>query len=1479
MVRPVRIFSLLVCLVSLLATLPVSAQKKIPTTAEMLSVNGAQGKEFWIAIPPNETVTFPVGTLELYVTSAYDTEVTVFAPGDGTTKRRRIPANQIVTFNDKDGATNWNWEIRAFETPVVKGVRITADKPISIYVLNSKLTTSDGYLALPTSVWGTDYMATTYYDFKEYSPWAGGFVVISKENGTEIDIDLRGRGELSARTAGGKKINTGTPIHVTLDEGAVYMVKGDATTRGEFDLSGSRIRSNKPVGLISFHERTTIPNSVTSVNPWNYQGRNHLVEMTPPISTWGKKYVTIGYNRQNVNGIGKGDFFRVFASQPNTRVKWDFYDNFSFARKGGSAQVLANTGDFIDISQAISPTILPWGISVWTADKPVFVMQYSCSYEWDGYEILDPFMINVTPTEQFISNTVFQTPTVTAFSNHLLNLVVQADTSDPNFTDLKTLKIDGIPVFDHPKAIIPMLLSSRLPGTDFFFARIEFGTEAVAHRITSNGKVKFGGYIYGYGSADAYGWPAAAGFRPTNVLDTLPPQFTRTSTCGNFNYEVTEIRNIPDPPRTPSGDSDQVETGISEIDFDPDPAAVSTNYRIVLETDTQFPRNPSYKRFRFRLEVIDKSKDAVAYLYFRDYADNLSYDTVHYYADKIQITPNPIDMGRIRVGTSKQQEIVIKNTSGGPVTVTSAILRSGTDFVITTGAITGAPVILQAGQEHRLTVTYTANTETTKFDDPNADWDIDTVLVKTQCSEFKIGARGMGVQPVIAVEDFDAGTRSLDEEFCKPGGLEIKNLGTEPLIITGFSNVGSNFTISTPLNPPLPHTIAPKSSQTFTTVCYKSSTISQDDIDVTINSNAAAGDSISNWIGRTQTPGPVIRGYDWRKRRVNTAHRNLARVWNSGNQTLTVTDVTFTDGSKYYPNGSNDGNYVFKVGRLIDVNGTPIPSMALTGDGSSTNDTAYAEIFFRPDAQTTFRADIKPVFTSTAPQDQATPDHLDGEGTLPTIRTSGASMSCQESPEGQGVVQQVVVTNNGTMPLTISRLAFAAGTNPAWQWVTPPTPGTPIFIAGNGGSQSFDVRFTRPVGGTGSYKLVVEIENDAIVGNGVDTGLVNVQLPVAMDSIMAGPCTGPDIAVTDIDFGDNLTGCDTPELEFTIANTGGGLRPLEIRAITPVGADAANFTITGIYAPNGQTVSPSFTIPAGAVYRVAVRFNPTEPNAAPWANRTYQFRYHIENYIEGETTELKPDVYSSIRGVGYVVPVNVDLSNDMTGTQTREPGKKVTFTVSASSNNWGIASMSSFVANVIYDTRALSFDPGSVQAGGGYSGWTVSGPVITAINATQSQMQFTLTGASPITNNGPIFTFTSTLLLANEFTSKQDLMVELPRVCLIPTTSGDSTGIFNCALSRRVVDISKTQFAMANPTPNPSSSGQVTIDIGVGLTTATSIDLVNIQGQVVKTFVSTIIEKGEYTLQFPTTGLGNGVYYLRMHSGPFSATKQVVIAD
>ena len=135
--------------------------------------------------------------------------------------------------------------------------------------------------------------------------------------------------------------------------------------------------------------------------------------------------------------------------------------------------MLARAGDFADLTQSQGPTFLTYGYSVWEADKPVFVMQYSCSASFDGDQLHDPFMINVIPEEQFIPNTIFQTPTDTKFTTHKLNLIVWADTSDPDYIDnLKSLAIDDVPVWNHPRSASPLLLFNHM-GDNLHWAQID----------------------------------------------------------------------------------------------------------------------------------------------------------------------------------------------------------------------------------------------------------------------------------------------------------------------------------------------------------------------------------------------------------------------------------------------------------------------------------------------------------------------------------------------------------------------------------------------------------------------------------------------------------------------------------------------------------------------------------------------------------------------------------------------------------------------------------------------------------------------------------------------------------------------------------------------------------------------------------------------------------------------------------------------
>ncbi len=631
---------------------PAHAQKH----AEIVQADAA-GTEFWIAIPPNEINPFPVEGLEIYVSSAFNASVELFDFSSDRSTRFNLKPYEVKTLSDRK-ELNWAMEIRDAELPVRKALRLTSDRPISVNVLNSKVTTSDGFLAIPTRRWGTEYIAASYWDFREFKPWPGGFIIIAKQP-TNVDILLRGAGRDSGRTTTGRKI--GEQFSVFLDEGEVYMVHGDGQTRGVFDLTGSLITSDQPIGVIGFHMRTTMPNLLMNGN-----GRNHLCEMLPPTNRWGRRYSTLELNRTR-RSAGRGDVFRVIAKDANTRWSCKFYDKITGKLLGQRGGLISTAGGFADEQQASEPTAIVEGFSVWEADKPFLLMQYSCSSSWDGDQFLDPFMICVTPRENYIWETTFQTPTMAQFTVHNLNLIVNVDTTDPTsiVDNLKSLEIDGVPVWNHPEAVKPLLLQSKMPNGEYH-AVIKFGAEARSHTISSNGLVRFGGYLYGFGAVDAYGWPVSSALRTNSPRDTNRPVISGTSDNGDYILEATELRNSPDPPRKVPADADQVEKGIFRIDSVRGKG--NFNYRLVSRGGPSFPEDLALRRHAYRWEVIDKSKDARMVYYVVDHAGNMTLDTCTYVAVPVSVQganqePNPCDDNRLLVNGRQ----VLFNASRSPI--------------------------------------------------------------------------------------------------------------------------------------------------------------------------------------------------------------------------------------------------------------------------------------------------------------------------------------------------------------------------------------------------------------------------------------------------------------------------------------------------------------------------------------------------------------------------------------------------------------------------------------------------------------------------------------------------------------------------------------------------------------------------------------------------------------------------------------------
>ncbi|MCX6141328.1 MAG: IgGFc-binding protein [Candidatus Kapabacteria bacterium] len=434
------------------------------TIPNAMSLNDAIGRDFWIAIPPNEVESHPTEALEVHLVATSPALVTVTDAFTGATRSYTLGANEVRALSHVRGEITWSSEIRETEQPTPKAIHITSSTPITVYVLNSKQYSHDGYRALPTHVWGREYIPISYYDFKEFAEWAGGFVIIASEP-TTVDIQLRGTGLGVAKTMGGRDLNTS--ITVTLQAGEVYMVRGDGKSRGQFDLSGSLIRSDKPVGVLAFHMKTSMPNLLSG------GGRQHLVEMCQPVSTWGTQTGVIEFTRLQPKGPGSGDVFRVVASEPSTRWSVTSYDRGTknvLSKDGGS---LINSGNLADITQSVSPTALISGFSIWESTKPTRVVQYATSWTWDYNTNLDPLMIECPSIQAGVQRATFATSNNPRFTSNHLSLIIKADPSAPTYlADLESVTLDGVPVWSHPLARLPRL-KSNLVSDGIHFAVVE----------------------------------------------------------------------------------------------------------------------------------------------------------------------------------------------------------------------------------------------------------------------------------------------------------------------------------------------------------------------------------------------------------------------------------------------------------------------------------------------------------------------------------------------------------------------------------------------------------------------------------------------------------------------------------------------------------------------------------------------------------------------------------------------------------------------------------------------------------------------------------------------------------------------------------------------------------------------------------------------------------------------------------------------
>jgi IgGFc binding protein len=267
------------------------------------------------------------------------------------------------------------------------GVRITSSVSVSIFGLSRQQYTSDGFLGLPPAALGNEYRIMSYGSDLPGSE----FAVVGTEAATSVTITP------SVSTGGHV---AGVPYVVLLGEGQVYQLQN----RNYGDLTGTLVKADKPVAVFGGHQCARVPAGVTACD--------HLAEQLTPVTSWGSTFVVVPLATR----VG-GDTIRVVAAQDATVVSVN----------GGIVSTL-NAGQFYDSVRSSLTTI--------TSTKPVLVAQFSNGASFDNVSA-DPFMVLVTPCEQFRRSYTLATPA--GFANSYVNIVVPS-------ASIGGVRFDGNPI-------------------------------------------------------------------------------------------------------------------------------------------------------------------------------------------------------------------------------------------------------------------------------------------------------------------------------------------------------------------------------------------------------------------------------------------------------------------------------------------------------------------------------------------------------------------------------------------------------------------------------------------------------------------------------------------------------------------------------------------------------------------------------------------------------------------------------------------------------------------------------------------------------------------------------------------------------------------------------------------------------------------------------------------------------------------------
>jgi len=520
------------------------------------------------------------------------------------------------------------------------GINITSSTPVVVYALNRFNNSSEGFLALPVSRLGTDYMVASWSQHTA----TNGFMLPSHTNivaaydNTKVTFTMGG--SVGARTRGG--LTMGQSKSWNLQKGDVLCFANDSL---EHDLSGSRVVADKPIGVVSGNECANVPKT--------YNGCDFICEMEIPVTSWGKEYHMTPIGGRNFNPI-----VRVYAHPDYKNVtvnldgeKWFVLPNLIEVEGHRFLEMRVTTG-------------APKATTI-SSDAPIFVSMYSTKESASS----NPMQSAIIPTEQFRKEVFFSSPPsrhIPPADSNFVNIVYALDNNGEMRKDLEfgtmvytNSQFDSIKWTSVEKKFGKYIgwkyAKKSINGEQYAMKRIGVPPSEL-YVIRSSKPLAV--YLYTEASAESYALPAGCNLVNFSEIDTTPPLIAVTdSSLIHWSGTVADFMAKKSEKK-------------SDIIANTVPGHIAS-----LSNVKEYDKNIKFEQWtvgnemtstrKWKISILDSIKEARCVLVAADKAGNSIYKDYVYKPDtgKVIITSPPKISLNIAKDKSVQTFLTIKNTN------------------------------------------------------------------------------------------------------------------------------------------------------------------------------------------------------------------------------------------------------------------------------------------------------------------------------------------------------------------------------------------------------------------------------------------------------------------------------------------------------------------------------------------------------------------------------------------------------------------------------------------------------------------------------------------------------------------------------------------------------------------------------------------------------------------------------------------------